>query len=196
MERRPGLDFGRIPAHYDIQLRSARDPVLHRGRKTVGWKGVFLTAAVFAVAVPAGVAGCDAYFEAGQVRLQQTSDQEKAALLLRSLRPESKVRDIIVVGEEVDGEMIVRLRNRPRAERSDVLEGSAGEAVGSLKRGIKIKEAIVVWGYEPSFPSDAKLKVRWLAFVDPRNPKRVVFAHAPLFEGDIYRAPVYNVSER
>ena len=79
----------------------------------------------------------------------------------------------------------VKLRNRPAtstAKRMPSVKG--GIVTGELPVGVSITKAVVVWGNDPQFPSDIDKSSRWFAFPDPRDSKRMVFAHELGFDLD------------
>lgn len=121
-----------------------------------------------------------------------TSEQRKAAEYFNKASQEDFVYNLTALGQ--DGQP-VNLRTRP-ATPTDYTEWDfrAGEVVSKLNPEDRIEKAIVVWGGNPSSVDQRKPK-RWYAFLDPDDPKRVVFAYAGLFEpaGAQYSVKAYDL---
>lgn len=146
-----------------------------------------LTAGVGVVAAGAALARAP-LIEGGKRLLEErpTAEQQIAARILKHAGPGDLVYNLVAVGEKDENGQIVRVKERRRpatmgARRRPSLKGS--EAIGELPLGTRIDRAIVVWGNDPQFPTDADEYSRWLAFPDPVTGE-VVFANENGFELD------------
>lgn len=107
-----------------------------------------------------------------------TDEQKKALRLFETADKSNFVHNVVVVGEEVNGQKIAYLRNKPKTER-DKDDLSAGRKDGKLKAGEIINQALVVLGNSRQIPMDSRLQEKWLGI---KIGGKVLFAYSDLFE--------------
>lgn len=106
-----------------------------------------------------------------------TDEQKKALKLFETADEVNFVHNIPVIGEEVNGQKIAFLRDKPKTE-SDKGDFSAGDEKEKLHAGDIVDRALVVLGNNRQIPWDKKLQVKWLGI---KTGNKVLFAYGGLF---------------
>ncbi|MDP2632963.1 MAG: hypothetical protein Q8P25_04565, partial [Candidatus Curtissbacteria bacterium] len=174
----------KIPKERDVQKAHYAPPVRVVGQRRssgISRREAFTLAGGALVTALLGKVAVDAWKEAADSLnkdKEPTQEQKNAAQLLEIVSKNDRVYNLVAVGEKSGDKIIpVNLRDKPATEGDIPKPDWSGEVIGTLPVGTRISEAVAVYGNNPKIPWQKDGEGRWLAFFDPANPQRAVFAY-------------------